>query len=80
MNEYQNYRTWLNGVNAVGNQPQQTPEQKEAQLQSDARIKGYITSVLDDGVLSKMLGLSLIQNGIIPEDLATLYFIKRMEK
>lgn len=79
MNDYQNYRAWLTGINSI-NQPQQTEQEKEARLQSDARIKGYITSALDDNVLSKMLGISLISNGIIPEDLATLYFIKRMEK
>jgi len=81
MDNYQNYKTWLEGVNAVGNQPKQTEQEKEAQLQSDMRIKGYITSALDDSVLSKMIGLSLISNGIIPEGLAKLYFINRfMEK
>lgn len=80
MDSYQNYKTWLAGVNAVGNQPQQTDQEKQVQLQSDARIKGYITAVLDDSVLSKMLGMSLITNGILPADLATLYFIRRMER
>lgn len=79
MNDYQNYKTWLNGVNSI-NVPQQTEQEKEVQLQSDSRIKGYVLNALDDNVLSKMIGLSFIQNGIIPEDLAKLYFIKRMER
>lgn len=75
--DYQNYKTWLDGVNSI-NPPQQTEQDKEVQLQSDTRIKKYIVSaVKDDSVLAKLLGLSLITNGIVSEDLGKLYFLER---
>ena len=59
MEDYKNYKTWLQQVNST-NAPAQTEKEKQMQLESDMRIKGYIThAVKDDNILSKALGISL---------------------
>lgn len=80
MENYKEYRTWLDGVNSI-NPPQQTEQEKQAQLQSDARIKGYITRAVEsDNTLRKMLGVGLLTNGYIDKNLGEIYFMQEMLK
>ena len=80
MENYKEYRTWLNGINAI-NPPQQTDEEKQSQMQSDARIKGYITRAVEsDNTLRKMLGVGLLTNGYIDKNLGEIYFMQEMLK
>lgn len=79
MQGYKEYKTWLDGVNSQGVQPQVTEEQKQAQLASDMRIKGYIThAVKDDNILSKALGISLLTNGYLDDALAQVYITGKL--
>ena len=70
--DYQNYQTWLTGINSTGNQPQFNAE-------SDARIKKYVVdSVGGDDILRKAMMLSFVGNGIIDKSLADVYIMKRL--
>lgn len=78
MEDYKNYKTWLQGVNAT-NAPAQTEQEKQMQLESDMRIKGYIThAVSDDNILSKALGISLLTNGYLDDALAQVYITGKL--
>lgn len=71
-----NYKEQLNNWNSQGNQP---PAQTEEQIQSDKRVKGYITNAVEsDDILRKIIGLSLINNGMIDEGLGKIYFLKQL--
>lgn len=78
MQNYKEYKTWLDGVNSQG-APNVSEEQKQAQLASDMRIKGYIThAVKDDNILSKALGISLLTNGYLDDALAQVYITGKL--
>lgn len=80
MENYKEYKTWLDGINA-SNPPVQTEQEKQTQLQSDARIKGYITRAVEsDNTLRKMLGVGLLTNGYIDKNLGEIYFMQEMLK
>lgn len=78
MEDYKNYKTWLQQVNST-NAPAQTEQEKQMQLESDMRIKGYITrAVSDDNILSKVLGISLLTNGYLDDALAQVYITGKL--
>lgn len=70
--DYQNYKTWLTGVNSKGEQPQFNAE-------SDARVKKFVVdSVGGDDILRKMVMLNFVTDGIIDKSLADIYIMKRL--
>ena len=70
--DYQNYKTWLTGLNSKGEQPQFNAE-------SDARVKKFVVdSVGGDDILRKMMMLNFITDGIIDKSLADIYIMKRL--
>lgn len=70
--DYQNYKTWLTGLNSTGNQPQFNAE-------SDARVKKFVVdSVGGDDILRKMMMLSFVTDNIIDKGLADIYIMKRL--
>lgn len=80
MESFKEYKGWLQGINST-NPPVQSEEEKQAQLQSDMRIKGYITKAVEsDNTLRKMLGVGLLTNGYIDPNLGEIYFMQEMLK
>ncbi|MBQ2204791.1 MAG: hypothetical protein II411_02715 [Lachnospiraceae bacterium] len=70
--DYQNYKTWLTGLNSKGEQPQFNAE-------SDARVKKFVVdSVGGDDILRKMMMLNFITDGIIDKSLADIYIMKKL--
>ena len=70
--DYQNYKTWLTGLNSKGEQPQFNAE-------SDARVKKFVVdSVGGDDILRKMMMLNFVTNNIIDKGLADIYIMKRL--
>ena len=70
--DYQNYKTWLTGLNSTGEQPQFNAE-------SDARVKKFfVDSVGGDDILRKMMMLNFVTDGIIDKSLADIYIMKRL--
>lgn len=70
--DYQNYKTWLTGLNSTGEQPQFNAE-------SDARVKKFVVdSVGGDDILRKMMMLNFITDGIIDKSLADIYIMKKL--
>ncbi len=70
--DYQNYKTWLTGLNSTGNQP-------EFNAESDARVKKFVVdSVGGDDILRKMMMLNFITDGIIDKSLADIYIMKKL--
>ena len=75
------YKKQLETWNSQGKQPEYTEQEKQTQLQSDARIKGYITRAVEsDNTLRKMLGVGLLTNGYIDKNLGEIYFMQEMLK
>ena len=79
MEDFKQYKNWLQGINNT-NPPAQTEQEKQDQLASDARIKGYLTNAMEDNVLAKMIGIGMINNGYIDPSLAQMYFIDRFSR
>ena len=72
------YQQFVNEQNAI-NPPQMTEQEKQVQMESDMRIKGYIThAVSDDNILSKALGISLLTNGYLDDALAQVYITGKL--
>lgn len=70
--DYQNYKTWLTGLNSTGEQPQFNAE-------SDARVKKFVVdSVGGDDILRKMIMLNFVTDNIIDKGLADIYIMKRL--
>ncbi len=70
--DYQNYKSWLTGLNSKGEQPQFNAE-------SDARVKKFVVdSVGGDDVLRKMMMLNFIKDNIIDKSLADIYIMKHL--
>ena len=70
--DYQNYKTWLTGLNSKGEQPQFNAE-------SDARVKKFVVdSVGGDDILRKIMMLNFISDGIIDKSLADIYILDRL--
>lgn len=70
--DYQNYKTWLTGLNSKGEQPQFNAE-------SDARVKKFVVdSVGGDDILRKMMMLSFVSDNIIDKGLADIYIMKKL--
>ena len=70
--DYQNYKTWLTGLNSKGEQPQFNAE-------SDARVKKFVVdSVGGDDILRKMMMLNFITDGIIDKSSADIYIMKKL--
>lgn len=70
--DYQNYKSWLTGINSTGNQP-------EFNAESDARVKKFVVdSVGGDDILRKIMMLNFISDGIIDKSLADIYIMKRL--
>ena len=70
---YGDYKKWLSGVNATGQQP-------EFDTASDLRIKKYVVDTFgNDDTLRKMLMLSFVGNGIIDKNLADIYILTRLK-
>ena len=75
MNDYKQYRSWLQGINSTGNQLEQTPEM----VTSDARVKKFITDTYSsDPILRKMIGLKFLADNVIDDSLAQIWFLKQM--
>lgn len=75
MNDYKQYRSWLQGINSTGNQLEQTPEM----VTSDARVKKFVTDTYSsDPILRKMIGLKFLTDNVIDENLAQIWFLKQM--
>lgn len=72
MSDYKEYRSWLQGINSTGEQPQFNAE-------SDARVKKFvIDSYSSDPILRKMIGLKFLTDGVIDDSLAQIYFLKQI--
>lgn len=72
MNDYQNYKIWLTGLNSKGEQPQFNAE-------SDARVKKFVTDTYSsDPILRKMIGLKFLTDNVIDDSLAQIWFLKEM--
>ena len=72
MNDYKQYRSWLQGINSTGNEP-------EFNAESDARIKKFVTDTYSsDSVLRKMIGLKFLTDHVIDDSLAKIWFLKQM--
>lgn len=72
--DYQNYKTWLTGLNSKGEQPQFNAE-------SDARVKKFVVdSVGGDDILRKMMMLNFVTDNIIDKEIANLYALRRLVK
>ena len=72
MNDYKQYRSWLQGINSTGNQP-------EFNAESDARIKKFVTDTYSsDPILRKMIGLKFLTDNVIDDSLAKIWFLKQM--
>lgn len=70
--DYQNYKTWLTGLNSKGEQPQFNAE-------SDARVKKFvIDSVGGDDILRKMMMLNFVTDNIIDKGLADIYIMRKL--
>ena len=70
--DYQNYKTWLTGLNSKGEQPQFNAE-------SDARVKKFVVdSVGGDDILRKIMMLNFIKDNIIDKSLADIYIMKHL--
>ena len=70
--DYQNYKTWLTGLNSTGNQP-------EFNAESDMRVKKFVTDTYSsDPILRKMIGLKFLTDGVIDDSLAQIYFLKQI--
>lgn len=70
--DYQNYKTWLTGLNSKGEQPQFNAE-------SDARIKKFVVdSVGGDDILRKMMMLNFVTDNIIDKGLADIYIMRKL--
>lgn len=70
--DYQNYKTWLTGLNSKGEQPQFNAE-------SDARVKKFVVdSYSSDPILRKMIGLKFLADNVIDDSLAQIWFLKQM--
>ena len=72
MENYQNYKSWLQGINSTGSQP-------EFNAESDARVKKFVRGAYSsDSILRKMIGLKFLSDNVIDENLAQLYFLKQI--
>lgn len=72
MNDYKQYRSWLEGINSKGEQPQFNAE-------SDARVKKFVVdSVGGDDILRKIMMLNFIKDNIIDKSLADIYIMKKL--
>lgn len=72
MENYQTYKSWLQGINSTGNQP-------EFNAESDARVKKFVTTTIGgDDILRKMMMLNFVANGIIDSSLADIYIMKKL--
>ena len=70
--DYQNYKTWLTGLNSKGEQPQFNAE-------SDARVKKFVVdSVGGDDILWKMMMLNFVTDNIIDKSLADIYIMRKL--
>ena len=70
--DYQNYKTWLTGLNSKGEQPQFNAE-------SDARVKKFVVdSVGGDDILRKIMMLNFVTDGIIDKSLADVYIMRKL--
>lgn len=70
--DYQNYKSWLTGLNSKGEQPQFNAE-------SDARVKKFVVdSVGGDDILRKMMMLNFIKDNILDKSLADIYIMKHL--
>ena len=70
--DYQNYKTWLTGLNSKGEQPQFNAE-------SDARVKKFVVDTYSsDPILRKMIGLKFLADNVIDDSLAKIWFLKEM--
>lgn len=69
--EYNEYKNWLKDINKNNTD--------NFNLQSDARVKYFINkAVSTDTTLSKMIGLSLLKNGIMNKNLANIYILGKL--
>lgn len=72
MENYQNYKSWLQGINSTGNKP-------EFNAESDARVKKFVTTTIGgDDILRKMMMLNFVTDGIIDKSLADIYIMKKL--
>lgn len=72
MNDYKQYRSWLQGINSTGNQP-------EFNAESDMRVKKFVVDTYSsDPILRKMIGLKFLADGVIDDSLAQIWFLKQM--
>lgn len=70
--DYQNYKTWLTGLNSKGEQP-------EFNAESDARVKKFVVdSVGGDDILRKMMMLNFVTDNIIDKGLAGIYIMRKL--
>ena len=70
--DYQNYKTWLTGLNA-------TEEQPQFNAASDMRVKKFVTDTYSsDPILRKMIGLKFLTDNVIDDSLAKIWFLKEM--
>lgn len=71
--DYQNYKTWLTGLNSKGEQSTQF------NAESDARVKKFVVdSVGGDDILRKIMMLNFIKDNIIDKSLADIYIMKHL--
>ena len=74
MENYQTYKSWLQGINSTGNKP-------EFNAESDAKVKKFVTTTIGgDDILRKMMMLNFVTDGIIDKEIANLYALRRLVK
>ena len=65
---YNKYKTWLKGMNT------DDTDYKA----SDMRVKNYLTQMNRDDTIRKMLGLRMLQDGIIDKGLFDIMLLKNI--
>lgn len=68
---YNKYRAWLRGLNNDNNDTDQYKE-------SDMRIKNYLSQMHRDDTIRKMLGLKMLEDGIIDKGLFDIMILKNL--
>lgn len=68
---YNKYHAWLRGLN---NDNSDTDQYKE----SDMRIKNYLSQMHRDDTIRKMLGLKMLEDGIIDKGLFDIMILKNL--
>ena len=73
--QYQKYRAWLQS--GISN-PTTASMDDNKQQYSDARVKKYLNELNKDDTARKMLGLSMLKNGVIDKGTLDILMLKQL--